>query len=119
MSETTQQPIEEPRQRVGGFGIWYGVTAGIVFWAIHLVSMAAITPYVCHSGRGWWYHVLSVGTLIPTLVAIIPSWAAWRSDEGGGGVPFLGAMGILLSLIFGVAIIAEWVPVFIVDACAA
>lgn len=106
-------------ERVGGFGVWYGVTAGIAFWAAHVSGMAAITPFVCHSGQYIWYHVLSVATLAPTLAAFLPSWQAWRSDAGLGGLRFLGAMGLLVTAISALAILAEWVPVFVLDACAA
>ena len=105
-------------EEVRGRLLWVGVAAGIVLWTIHLTGMAALTPYICHAGDLVWYHVLSAGTLVPTLLAIIPCWRAWRSEGGPGGVQYLGALGILLNLIFALAILAEWVPVFMIDACA-
>lgn len=104
-------------EQVRGPLLWIGVSAGIALWAVHLNGMAALTPYVCHSGNTIWFHALSVGTLIPTLLAAIPCWRAWRSEGGLGGVQYLGAVGVLLNAIFALAIIAEWVPVFMIDSC--
>lgn len=104
-------------ERAGGFPLWYGVSAGIVFWGVHVSGMAAITNYVCLTGQSVWYHALSVGTLVPTFVAFWPAWRHWRSDAGES-YRFLGALAILMNLIFALAIIAEWVPVFVIDPCA-
>lgn len=96
----------------------YALVAGVVFWSIHVTGMAAITPYVCTSGETFWYHVLSVGTAIPTALAFLPGWRLWRTELGTGGLPFLGGLGLLVTAISLLAILAEWVPVFFLDACA-
>lgn len=111
--------MAEKAEHAGGMGLWYGLVAGIAFWGAHVAGMAAITPYVCHSGQMVWYHVLTFATLAPTAAALIPTWAAWRDEDASSGVRFLGGMGLLLTAIFGLAIIAEYVPVFIFDPCAA
>lgn len=105
-------------RRAGGFGLWYGLTAGVVFWGVHVSAMAAMTPWVCHSGSEVWYHVVTVATALPTLAAFVPASRARRSDAGQG-VRFLGAVGVLVTAISLLAILAEWVPVFILDPCAA
>lgn len=104
--------------RWGGIGLWYGVLAGIVFWGIHIAGMAALTPYICHSGQTVWFHVLTWATLLPTLAAFWPAWTNYRRDVGEGGIPFLGAVGLLVTAASTLAIISEYVPVFILSACA-
>lgn len=101
----------EERKAKAGFALWYGVIAGILFWSIHVTAMTAIQPYVCQTGRVFWFHLLSVATVIPTLVAFVPCIRAMRNDTGLGGIRFMGQLGILLNIIFLWAILAEWVPV--------
>ena len=103
--------------RRGGFRLWFGVSAGTVAWGVHISMMAAFTPYVCRSGQAWWFHALSAGLLVPTAVALVWSWGFWRAHGTDDGVGFLGAVGALLNLTMGLAIIAEWVPAFLLDAC--
>lgn len=102
----------------GGPLLVYVLVAGIVYWAIHIAGMPAITPYVCRSGEVWWLHVLTAATALPTLHAMLPSWRFARRGVGVGGVRFLGAMAVLLNGVSLLAIVVEWVPVFFVDACA-
>ncbi len=108
----------EERKAKAGFALWYGVVAGILFWAIHVSMMAAIQPYVCQTGRVFLFHLLSVATVIPTLVAFVPCVRALQKDTGLGGIRFMGQMGVLLNAIFLWAILAEWVPVFVLHECA-
>lgn len=111
-------PDTEDRGHVGSWVVWYALAAGIVYWAIHLSGMAALVPYVCTSGQSVWFHLLSVVTAVPTLHAMLLAWRIARRDEGAGGLPYLGAVAVLVNLTGLVAIVAEWVPVFVIDACA-
>ncbi len=108
-------PASDPR--TGGFTLWFGVSAGIVAWLAHLSAMAAFTPYVCHSGDVVWFHALSVGLLVPTALAGFWSWRHWQDGGEAEGVGFLGGLGVILNGLMALAILAEWVPVFILDAC--
>jgi hypothetical protein len=104
--------------RTGGPTLWFGLAGGIVAWLAHVSLMAAFTPYICHSGESWWYHALSAGLLAPTTAAFVWSFRHWRANGIHDGVGFLGAVGALVNVTMAVAIIAEWVPVFLLDACA-
>ncbi|MBW3665242.1 MAG: hypothetical protein KY469_19280 [Actinobacteria bacterium] len=98
--------------------LWVSLTAGIVLWGIHITGMAALSPLACEGPGAIVLHLLSVATLVPTLAAIIPAWSFWRQRERGvGGVAFLGAMGVLLNAVSALAIVAEWVPVFVLHPC--
>lgn len=111
-------------RRLGGEGhpggplLVYVLVAGIVYWAIHIAGMPALTPYVCRSGEHWWLHVLTAATALPTAHALAPSWRFARRGVGIGGVRFLGAMAVLLNGVSLLAIVVEWVPVFFLDPCA-
>jgi hypothetical protein len=107
----------DERMRTGGLLLWFGVGAGTVAWLAHVSVMAAFTPFVCNSGQGWWFHLLSVVLLVPTVVALAVSAGFWRAHGTHDGVGFLGALGTLLNGTMAMAIVAEWVPVFLLDAC--
>lgn len=111
------QPSHEPRHP-GSWMSWYALAAGMVYWAIHLAGMAALVPYVCDSGQQPWFHGLSVVTAGLTLHAMLLAWRTWRSGEGEGGLAYVGAVAFFVGLTGLVAILAEWVPVFWIDACA-
>lgn len=107
----------DERIRRGGPALWFAVGAGTVAWLVHVSIMAAFTPYVCHSGRSWWFHALSVGLLVPTVAAFVLSWRSWHRHGTADGIGFVGAVGALLNATMALAIVAEWVPVFLLDAC--
>lgn len=108
----------DQRIRTGGFTLWFGLAGGTIAWGVHVSGMAALTPYICHSGQSWWYHVLSAGLLLPTALAFFWSYGHWRVNGTKDGVGFLGGLGALLNVTMALAIVAEWVPVFLLDACA-
>lgn len=97
---------------------WYAVAAGIVWWAVHIAGMAALVPYVCDSGQTMWMHLLSVVTAALTVHAMWLGWRTWRGSDADTGMPYVGALAVLVCLTGLVAILAEWVPVFMIDPCA-
>lgn len=97
---------------------WYAFVAGMLWWAVHIAGMAALVPYSCTIGSDVWLHVLSVVTAGLTAHAMWLGWRTWRSDDVGEGLSYVGAVSVFVCLTGFVAILAEWVPVFMIDACA-
>lgn len=110
-------PHIEERPLIRRAALWYAVSAGIIFWAIHINAMPAFQPYICHSGQHFWYHVVSIVTAVPIVVAFWPSYRYWLHGETEG-VRFLGALALLLNATFLLATLAEWATVFVIDSCA-
>lgn len=107
---------ESTTSHPGGRGLWLAAGAGILLWAVHLTGMAALTPWACEVGAAWPFHALTVLTLVPTLLVMLPCRRA-RSAGDSGGVRFVGSVGLLVNALSAVAIAAEWVPVLILDPC--
>lgn len=97
--------------------LWYAVSAGIVFWIIHLYFMPALQPLACDLQNNFPLHALSIATALPTIAAFYPAWRYYRDGETPA-LQFLGALGLMLNALFLLAILAEWGPVFVINNCA-
>ncbi len=114
MAEETVQKRQRSSPRIG---LVYALGAGMSFWGVHIAGMPALTPYICHTEQTILWHLLSIGTIIPILPALLMSRRYWTSDESTEGVVFLGKVGVILNLISIWAIVLEWVPVFFLHPC--
>lgn len=118
MSEGTPSVGERSAlMRGSSFALWYAVAGGIVLWLVHLSGSAALAPYACGTGRLWTIHLASVVLLIPTIAAAWLGYRFWRNEQEP--VSFLGGIAAIANLANVLAIVAEWVPVFFVNPCAA
>lgn len=97
---------------------WYAFAAGILWWSVHISGMAALVPYSCSAQTTLWLHLLSVVTALLTVHGMWLGWRTWRSDDVAEGLSYVGAVAVLVGLTGLVAILAEWVPVFMIDLCA-
>lgn len=115
----TDTARSDPRPAVPSARLtWMAAAAGIVLWSVHLAGMAALPSWACPVGAVWPFHALTVGTLVPTAAAVPVCRRVWRAgDEEVGGLAFVGGVGAVLNAIFVVAIVAEWVPVLVLDGC--
>lgn len=110
---TNEQGTEEqPRT----WTLWLAGLGAIALWQAHIVLMPAVASYRCEDGPTWALHLLTVVLLVPTAGA---TWFAWRSrggsrDESGS---FLARLMAATALVSTVAILAEWVPVFMIPRC--
>lgn len=116
MAEETVQKRQRTSPRIG---LVYALGAGMSFWGVHIAGMPALQPYICHTEQTILWHLLSIGTIIPILPALLISRRYWKSEESTEGVVFLGQVGVILNLISIFAILAEWAPVFFLEPCAA
>jgi len=114
--------LSAPRR---GWRLWYAMTSGIVWWLVHVTSLAALAEVRC--GRAaveWTIHGLTVFTGAATLVAI--AWSAsliraYHDDAAsateGGRLRFCGLFGLAVSTTSLVLIAWEGLYVPFVDAC--
>jgi|ERR1051325_1920973 hypothetical protein len=117
----------EPIGRSGfsNFALWFGLLAGATAWAIHLEAEFVLVPTYCKRHASWPLHVVTVVLLGLTFVAWMISMAQWRNSprtheylEGRADrARFMAVLGTLLNALFFLLILAEWLPVFVVDPC--
>ena len=87
----------------------------------------ALVNWVCEAaGRELVLHLVSLLALLLTLGTLLLSWRNWRrtgggwEDEGAGVMPrsrFLAVLGILISGLLVLVIIAQWLAVFMYGPC--
>ncbi len=110
----------------GALTLWLGLLAGPVAVLLQLQINYALVPRVCSSGREWALHLVAFLALAVTVVVGLLSWRNWRrtgprrADDGAGVVPrsrFMAAVGILISALMTLVIVAQWLPIFIYGTC--
>lgn len=99
----------------------YGLTAGVIWWAAHLVALASVSPAVCDGSPSW---VLSVINGVCVLGVGTALWASVRStrtadapEAAGRGAWFLARVAILFNLASLVLVVLESVPVYVLEPC--
>ena len=85
-----------------------------------------LVPYTCVTRRTGLLHLVPIGMLALTALA---AWGAWRSWQGAGarttftgGDPasraaFLGFLGVMMSALMTLVIVAQWIAVFMFHPC--
>lgn len=98
-------------------GLWYALSGGVLLWMIHLVGSWLFVPYVCDTGSVWIFHAGTAATFVPTAVGL---WLGVRYGREGAtsGITLLGWLAVLVNGANLLLIVAEWTPVFFLDACA-
>lgn len=96
--------------------LWLAGLGAIALWQAHIVFMPAVASYRCEDGPTWALHVLTVALLVPSALA---TWYAWSSRGGARNESgdFLARVMAATALVSTVAILAEWVPVFMIPRC--
>lgn len=120
-------PAEQGTADSGGTGdlsyaaLTFALMGGAAIWLVRLIVNSALVPYACRVGSAW---SLWLATGLSTLVAVAAlayAWRFWRmADEDGRPVEtarWLGALGVLFNVTSIVGIIAETVPVGVLDVC--
>jgi hypothetical protein len=114
------------RGRISAAG-WAGVLGAPAIWFLQQSSIYALTQWVCLSGKVAVLVLITVACLIGAVACGFFSWRSWkRSDDespdetDGGPIArsrFLGALGLIVSLMFFVLIFAQGIPSFFFDPC--
>ena len=122
MAGRSEKRILSPR---GLFMQWTGVLAGPVVWGLHMQTNLSLVPWVCKNGGIILLHVVTILALLITAIGAFAAWRALREgreeDAAGGDVisrsHFMGALGLLMSSMFFLVIIAQAVPTFFFQPC--
>ncbi len=126
-STTTHQrdPYEGRGQHIA---LGFGVIGSIIAWFAHLNLMYFLVQPVCRLGGNWTFHIASTVLLAVTLAAGWQAWRVWSGERTADSVPeeldgrgsvlsFLGVFGMAASAVTSLAIVAQWIPVFVIGPC--
>lgn len=121
--------IETNVSRQGrSLALWAGVLGAPLLWGVQLQLIYLLVPWVCGSGHTGLLHLLTLLFLLLILTGGAVSWHDWRQAGGGspddpivggplGRTRFLGALGMLVSALFSVLIIAQGITAFFFNPC--
>jgi hypothetical protein len=106
--------------------LWTGILAGPLAWAFDLEASYALVKWVCRTQN---YAVLQLITAVSLVIVIAGAAVSWTAlshtpPEAGtdGGQPiqrarFLAIVGLIVSALFGLQIVAGAIPHWMLDAC--
>lgn len=104
---------------------WGWVMLGpIGTWALHLNLMYFLVQPVCRLGGSWTFHAVSIALLAVTLLTGALAWRMRSSGkeqddakaEASLGA-FIGTFGVAVAALASLAIVAQWMPVFVIGPC--
>lgn len=123
--ETKVTSEDSTRGRSGA--LWAGVIGAPAVWGMQLQLGYALSPWSCNTKMHLALHLVSVIALVLVVIAALISHRDWKSSGGGsiddpiggavGRTRFLGALGMLLSVMAGMVILAQGIASFFFDGC--
>jgi hypothetical protein len=120
------EAVKDFKQGAGPWALWAGVLAGPLATLTQLQANYALVPWACGAGRVWALHLVAFLALVVSVAAGLLSWRNLRragggwDDEGAGVVPrsrFMAVVGLLISALAALVVIAQWIPIFVHDPC--
>ncbi|MFP5260606.1 MAG: hypothetical protein ACLGJB_01720 [Blastocatellia bacterium] len=106
--------------------LWAGLFAAPVAWLVELQLHYMLVPWACSTGRHFVLHLITVAALLVAVVGGVLAWQGWRQsgpgwpDGSGGPAPrsrFMAVTGLLLSALFFFVILAQGIPIFVLNPC--
>jgi hypothetical protein len=120
------EAVKDFKQGAGPWSLWAGLLAGPLATLTQLQANYALVLWACGAGRVWPLH------LVASLALAVAVWAGLLSrrnlrragggwdDEGAGVVPrsrFMAVVGLLMSVLAALVVVAQWIPIFLHDPC--
>lgn len=141
-SSVHHQPHPSPhRGRVSLWSSWFGLLAAPHAWGLQLLVNSAITGYACYPhdvplDSPLWAGVrttLAVVEALAVALALAGGWTAWRNwrrtrqekpgsgqrlmEAGDGRTRFMAMSGMMVSVLFLVAIVFSWIQFAVLPGC--
>jgi hypothetical protein len=108
------------------FSLWFGVLVPPLAWSVHLLLGYLLVALQCQTGNPlygtWLLALLTIGTLLLDAAAGVLAFLARSGPDdqsrlSAGRRSFMGTSGALLSVLFGVLIIAGGIPELFLSPC--
>jgi hypothetical protein len=124
--EAGPDAVKDFKEGAAPAALWAGVLAGPLATLTQLQVNYALVLWACGTGREWALHLAALSALLVTVAAGLLSWRNWRragagwEDDGAGVVPrsrFMAAVGVLISALIALVVIAQWIPIFVYGPC--
>ncbi len=113
---------EEP---VSIAALWWGILIGPSAWALDQGISYAIDQHACSTGHFYLLHLVSAAAFLLAMTGALVAWrqlASVRDGRDDGGSPrdrswFMAWLGILMSSVFALAIVALTVAKIVLSPC--
>jgi hypothetical protein len=106
--------------------LWGGILIPAFAWAIQMQASYLLVQPACMSGRNLSLHLVTVAALLITAGAGLVAWRRWQEagrrepDEAAGARPrsrFMAVLGLFMSAMFFVVILAQGIASFVLHPC--
>ena len=114
------------KEGAGPWSLWAGVLAAPLAMLVELQTNYALVLWACRAGREWPLHLVALAALLVATGGGLLSWRNWQraganwEEEGAGVLPrsrFMAAVGLMISLLTALVVVAQWIPIFIHGPC--
>ena len=116
-----------PRSHQTLLAAWIGILLAPAAWIVSFEIKYAAVPYACQSHSTLVLHSVSAVAMIIATAGLLAARRAWAAT-GKAAVTeesdpihrdsFLGMFGLLFSANVLLLMLAQWIPVFLLDPCA-
>ena len=106
--------------------LWAGLLLAPVAFLVNLEVAYAFVPTACSARNELPVHLTHLACLLATLFGLLTAWRSWRLTgatwPGEQGDPlarsrFMAGTGLLVSGMFLLVIVAQWIPSLVLDPC--
>ena len=106
--------------------LWVGLLLAPFAFLINLEVAYALVPRACSSRSELPVHLVHLVCMLLTLYGLLTAWRCWKATgatwPGEEGDPlarsrFMAGTGLLVSAMFVLVIVAQWIPSLVLDPC--
>lgn len=109
--------------------LWFGLLGAPAAWTVQVVVAPDLAEILCYpatgEGRGEVYGIgiepflvaLTAALTTVALLALAAAFACWRRTRDGGRAEWMAFGGMLVSGLFGAAIVIGFVPMAMLESC--
>lgn len=106
--------------------LWTGVLAGPIVWLFSFEANFALAPWACTFDAKLALYIISAIALVLAAASGLLAWRQWKQlgqewpSDGGGALPrsrIMAVGGVLLSAMFFLVILAQFIPEVVLGAC--
>ncbi len=121
----SESRIEESNARQN-FALWIAVLGAAIIWLIQMQTSYSLVVWTCSIQRNWPLHVISACFLVTAAVPGFIAWREWRQaavgetereTSGPGRRRFMAMLGLMVTAIFLLLIVAQAIPSFFFNPC--
>jgi uncharacterized membrane protein (DUF4010 family) len=122
MTDARTDIVEAPRIRA----LWAGLLLAPAAFLVNLELGYLLVRPSCPRDDALPIHAVHALTLALALAGLAIAWRCWKTegtrwpdDEGGppARTQFMAGLGVALSLLLALTLVAQWIPTFVLDPC--